>query len=57
MDRWQRLSIETRERNSGQLNVAYGPGAEETLDIFPGEPGAPIHIFYHGGYWRALHKG
>ncbi|MDH3451282.1 MAG: alpha/beta hydrolase [Gammaproteobacteria bacterium] len=56
MDRWQRLSRETRERLSAQLNVAYGPSREEVLDIFPGRPGAPIHIFYHGGYWRALHK-
>lgn len=56
MDRWQRLSVETRERLSGQLNVAFGPSADETLDIFPGQPGAPVHIFYHGGYWRALHK-
>ncbi|MDH3715940.1 MAG: alpha/beta hydrolase [Gammaproteobacteria bacterium] len=56
MERWQRLSREVRETLPAQLNVSFGPSAAEKLDIFPGEPGAPIHIFYHGGYWRALHK-
>jgi arylformamidase len=36
----------------------YGPGAEETLDLFlPAERGsAPLHIFIHGGYWQLLSK-
>lgn len=38
-------------------DVAYGPGAAERLDIFPAErPGAPVLLFIHGGYWRALSK-
>jgi len=37
------------------LNVAYGPTLEETLDIFPAaQPNAPVFVFIHGGYWRAL---
>lgn len=37
------------------LDVPYGPTREETLDIFPAEaPNAPVFIFIHGGYWRAL---
>jgi len=37
------------------LDVPYGPTLEETLDIFPAEtPNAPVFIFIHGGYWRAL---
>jgi arylformamidase len=37
------------------LNVPYGPTLEETLDIFPAEvPNAPVFVFIHGGYWRAL---
>ncbi|PYM03937.1 MAG: hypothetical protein DMD82_15840 [Candidatus Rokuibacteriota bacterium] len=41
-----------------RLDVRYGPGAGETLDIFPapGSAPAPIHVFVHGGYWRALDK-
>ena len=37
------------------LDVRYGHTAEETLDIFPATaPNAPVFIFIHGGYWRAL---
>ena len=37
--------------------VAYGPHPDETLDYFPASrPGAPVFVFFHGGYWRALSK-
>jgi arylformamidase len=37
------------------LDVPYGPTLDETLDIFPAEqPNAPVFVFIHGGYWRAL---
>ena len=37
------------------LDVPYGPTLEETLDIFPADqPSAPVFVFIHGGYWRAL---
>lgn len=35
-------------------NVAYGDHLDEVIDIFPAGPNAPIFIFIHGGYWRAL---
>jgi arylformamidase len=38
-----------------ELNVPYGPTVDETLDIFPANaPNAPVFVFIHGGYWRAL---
>ncbi|MNF61095.1 Carboxylesterase NlhH [compost metagenome] len=38
-------------------DVPYGPGAGERLDIFPASrPDAPVLLFIHGGYWRALSK-
>ena len=50
-------SAETRARLDCALDVRYGPGKNETLDIFPaGNPGAPVQIFIHGGYWRAMDK-
>ena len=54
-------SAETRARLDCVLDVRYGPGAKETLDIFPAaDPeagrGAPVHLFIHGGYWRAMDK-
>lgn len=37
------------------LDVPFGPTREETLDIFPADaPKAPVFVFIHGGYWRAL---
>ena len=38
-----------------RLDVPYGPTRDETLDIFPADvPNAPVFVFLHGGYWRAL---
>jgi arylformamidase len=39
-------------------DVAYGPHPDERLDLFPvpGRPDAPLFVFVHGGYWRALAK-
>lgn len=37
-------------------DLAYGPSDEELLDLFIVNPGGPLHVFYHGGYWRMLHK-
>lgn len=37
------------------LDVRFGPTLAEYMDIFPAkEPGAPLLIFIHGGYWRML---
>ncbi len=44
------------------LDQAYGPHADELLDIFPAAEGtapatgAPVFFFIHGGYWRLLSK-
>lgn len=47
-------SRHARESLACELDVHYGPTLEETLDIFPADqPGAPVFVFIHGGYWRA----
>ena len=54
-----RASQESRARWSTCLNVAYGPSERERLDLyFPKRTaqGAPLHMFIHGGYWRANSK-
>ncbi|MFY8088654.1 MAG: alpha/beta hydrolase, partial [Rubrivivax sp.] len=58
LDNWAKASALVRTSTAGvQLDVAYGPGAGETLDIFPAaQPGAPVLVFIHGGYWRSLDK-
>ncbi len=51
-------SAEARERLQGRLDIAYGDTPLQNLDVFaaPESGNAPIHIFIHGGYWRALDK-
>lgn len=47
----------TRDALAGSLDVSYGDGPLQTLDIFPAKtPNAPVHAFIHGGYWRGLDK-
>lgn len=39
------------------LDLAYGDDASERLDILlPPRAGAPVLVYIHGGYWRALDK-
>ena len=42
-----------------ERNLGYGPTPRQSFDlVFPPEPvpGAPLHMFIHGGYWRAGSK-
>jgi arylformamidase len=35
----------------------YGPDPLHKVDIYPASrAGAPVHLFFHGGYWRAQDK-
>ena len=55
---WAEASDDARDAHSNQLDIAYGDGAMETLDVFPAKAkkGAPVVVFIHGGYWRSLDK-
>ncbi len=50
--RWNEASAAARARLPCRLGLKYGPTREEYLDLFPAGPGAPLHLFFHGGYWR-----
>lgn len=55
--RWAGDSARARAEVPCELDVRYGEGPNETLDIFPApHAGAPVLVFIHGGYWRALDK-
>jgi arylformamidase len=56
--RYASLSGQVRSRVSGMLGLKYGSHPRELLDFFPavGRNPAPILVFIHGGYWRALSK-
>ena len=51
-------SAQARSRLPQHVDIPFGPTRAETLDIFPaattGPGGAPVFVFIHGGYWRAL---
>ncbi len=55
--RWADASDDARAAHPCQTDIAYGTGPMETLDVFPSsQPGAPVVVFIHGGYWRSLDK-
>ncbi len=50
-------SARARTELDGHMDVSFGPTEAETLDIFlpAARSGpAPVHVFFHGGYWRAF---
>jgi arylformamidase len=51
-------SAAARAELGGRLDVAYGDGPLHKVDVFPvpGASDAPVHVFFHGGYWRAQDK-
>ena len=56
-ERWARASAHARESAACHIDVPYGDGPNETLDVFPAaQPDAPVLVFIHGGWWRSLDK-
>ena len=54
---WDKRSAEVRGLEKCSLDLPYGVGLRESLDVFPAPaPKAPVLVFIHGGYWRALDK-
>ena len=57
LQNWAEWSAISRMHLRGQIDVAYGPTAGQTLDVFSANRShAPIVVFIHGGYWRSLDK-
>jgi len=54
---WAAWSTDAMRGGSRDLDVRYGGGPREHLDIFrTTHEHAPVMVFIHGGYWRALDK-
>lgn len=52
-------SARTRQTLRAARDIAYGPAPAQRLDLFfplGDATGRPIHMFIHGGYWRAQVK-
>ena len=57
IDRWTRDSSRARATGDCYLDVPYGPGETEKLDIFRAAGRSKsLLAFLHGGYWRGLDK-
>ena len=54
--RWAEESAAARARLAARLDLRYGSGSKQTLDLFPAENARGALLFVHGGYWRALDK-
>jgi arylformamidase len=55
--RWAAESARARAARPCRIDVAYGAAPAERLDLFvPRRAAAPVLVFIHGGYWRALDK-
>jgi len=55
MQRW-RETAEAARAARPPVEIAYGPGPRELMDLFSAGPDAPVAVFLHGGYWQALDK-
>lgn len=54
---WTAASKSLRRRMAGLYDLRFGEGPAERLDLFPARAdGAPLFVFIHGGYWRAMDK-
>jgi arylformamidase len=53
---WRETSEQARESLRCELDVRYGKGPRETMDIFPADDARGLLMFIPGGYWRSLGK-
>ena len=58
MARFPQSSARVRAELGGELDLAYGPGPRDRLDLFrpKGLKNPSVVIFIHGGYWHLLDK-
>jgi len=54
--RWRAWSDDVRAHTLHARDLRYGESADETLDLVVPHAGAPLVVWFHGGYWRRLHK-
>src|SRR5207245_8494863 len=56
LDEYAARSEAARRTHHVLTDLRYGTHRDETLDFFPAGPGAPLHVFVHGGNWQAVTK-
>src|SRR5579859_6018744 len=50
---WDRRSEALRRRS---VEMRYGPGERQRIDLLDAGSGAPLLVFIHGGYWQMRAK-
>ena len=54
---WELKSASVRQEIDCNLNIIYGSGENQKIDIFYcGEKSAPTLLYFHGGYWQRGNK-
>ena len=53
---WKQNSAAARHQLNCHLNLRYGSGEKETLDLFVAPKSTHLLIFIHGGYWYSMDK-
>ena len=54
---WAKKSERVRQELNCSLDIRYGPGKNQNLDIFHcGDTNAPTLLYFHGGYWQRGNK-
>lgn len=54
-DRYDQMSAAFRGRRQGRVDLAYGPGPRQAIDLYLPDRAAdrpPLAAFIHGGYWH-----
>jgi arylformamidase len=52
---WAHDAKAWRESQANRFHtISYGPGARNTIDVFPSRGEGAMVVFIHGGYWQAL---
>ena len=56
-EEWRVMSADYRRQSECELDISYASVERGTLDLFlPRQDNAPVQMFIHGGYWRAMDK-
>ncbi|MEM7302639.1 MAG: alpha/beta hydrolase [Pseudomonadota bacterium] len=56
LDAYARLTREAKQTCTVRENISFGDHPDETFDLYMAGSNAPVFVFIHGGYWRALSK-
>ena len=52
VDDWTRRTAAIRGKFKDSLDLRYGEGERNRIDLFIAKPGAPLLAFIHGGWWQ-----